>query len=168
MSIARSAFLILLLACSRPVFAEGRCPPGYFPTNNPDFVGCAPNNAPTLGGSNSASSLPPDPGPQWDGRWGAIAIDEAEGVFGAVDGQADMRKAKKAAIKQCRKNGGSKCKIKLEYHNQCGTLAWGADKYVTYGGPLPDEIVKRGIELCNGITSNCHISYLGCSYPELR
>lgn len=38
----------LVLLCSFLIFsgrvsAEGRCPPGYFPTNNPDFVGCAPS-----------------------------------------------------------------------------------------------------------------------------
>ncbi len=163
----RIFFLLLLLfvVCNRPVFAEGRCPPGYFETNLPDFYGCAPDNSPKLADPGGQMSLPPALGPQWAYRYGAIAIDDAKGRFGGVDGQADQRKARKAAIKLCRTNGGSKCKIVMEYYNQCGALAWGADKYVAFRGPVVDELTKRGIESCNRLTSNCQIYFVGCSYP---
>lgn len=163
---ARLLAIFFFLACSGQVFAEGACPPGYFPAKTLDYTGCAPaydaSSAPS-NGSNMQN--PPDPGPQWDSRWGAIAIDDALGKFGGVDGGHDVRKARKAAIKLCRSNGGKKCKIALEYYNQCGALAWGADKYVAYRGPVAEEVNKLGVASCNKLTSNCQIYYMGCSYP---
>ncbi len=158
--------IFLFLACSAEALAEGPCPPGYFPAKTLDFTGCAPayNAVPDPNNGNNSQN-PPDPGPQWAFRWGAIAIDDALGKFGGVDGSADARKARKAAIKLCRSNGGKKCKIALDYYNQCGALAWGADKYVAYRGPIAEEVNKRGLESCNKLTSNCQIYYMGCSYP---
>jgi hypothetical protein len=164
MSITKLISLLLLLACSKILSAEGRCPPGYFPTNNPDFVGCAPNNAPTLSGSGSTPE-PADPGPRWDFRWGAIAVDGDAGKFAGADGLATPDKAKKAAIKLCRKNGGKQCRILIEYHNQCGALVWGDNQYAGFYGALPEEVQKRALESCSGLTANCKIYYLGCSYP---
>lgn len=164
MSWVRFAFLSMLLLCSGQVFAEGRCPPGYFPTNNPDFVGCAPNNSPRLNGGGSVPQ-PPDPGPRWDFRWGAIAVDGQAGRFAGADGLETPSKAKKAATKLCRKNGGKQCKVLVEYHNQCGALVWGDNQYAGFYGALPEEVQKRAIESCSSLTANCKIYYLGCSYP---
>ena len=161
-----NAFFLVFLICTRTASAEGSCPPGYLPTNAVDFIGCAPVFGPSY--PSNAPPTPPDPGPRWESRWGAIAIDDAKGNFGAVDGLYDKRKARKAAIKLCRSNGGQKCNIAIEYSNQCGALAWGTDKYVAYRGPVADEVKRRGVESCSKITSNCQVYYVGCSFPVER
>lgn len=162
MNIAKFFLVIFLLASNKFVFAEGNCPPGYFPSHLPDFVGCAPVYNPN---SSLTPQTPPNSGPIWEPRWGAIAIDDAKGIFGAVDGSLTKRKAKRGAINLCRSNGGTNCNVVTDYSNECGTLAWGANKYVTYTGSIPDEIKIRSIESCSKLTSNCQIYYAGCSFP---
>ncbi len=97
---------LLISAYSLSVSAEGRCPPGYFPTTNPDFVGCAPiyNSGYDSGYSPSSAPMPPDPGPRWKFRWGAIVVDREIATFGGADGFERPSQAKKAAIKDCRTN----------------------------------------------------------------
>ena len=163
----------LVLLCSLLIFsgtvsAEGRCPPGYFPTNNPDFVGCAPSYGSRgydSGYSPASASKPPDPGARWKFRWGAIATDDVDGKFGVADGFERPSQANKTAIKDCRKNGGKQCKLYLEYYNQCAALVGGDTTYSAHRGPLPDEVKERALGACNKVTTNCQIYYVGCSYP---
>ena len=163
----RIIFLLLLMICNFTVSAEGRCPPGYFPTNNPDFVGCAPiyNSNPSSGYSPSSAPKPPDPGARWKFRWGAIVVDGEKGKFGGADGFERPSQAKKAAIKDCRSNGGKQCKLLIEYYNQCGALVAGDNMHQAFAGPTSEQITKRALEACNKSTVNCQIYYLGCSYP---
>ena len=165
--VARFFSTLLIIAYSFSVSAEGRCPPGYFPTTNPDFVGCAPiyNADPGSGYSPSSAPKPPDPGPRWKFRWGAIVVDGERGKFGGADGFERPSKAKKAAIKDCRSNGGKQCELLVEYYNQCGALVWGENRYSGHTGPVPEEVSKRALDLCAKDTSNCQIYYTGCSYP---
>ena len=79
--------LALLVAGS--AWAEGNCPQGYYPIGggNGGWAGCAPipnDNAPA-----------PDPGPQWERRWGAIAVDETVGRFGGAEGYSSALDAPK-------------------------------------------------------------------------
>ncbi len=159
--------LFLLMVCSFGVSAEGRCPLGYFPTTNPDFVGCAPiyNADPGSGYSPSSAPKPPDPGPRWKFRWGAIVVDREVGTFGGADGLERPSQAKKVAIKDCRTNGGKRCKLLIEYYNQCGVLVAGDNMHEAFAGPVAEQIKKRAIESCSKTTANCQIHYLGCSYP---
>ena len=55
-----ATLLLALLSTNKPSQAEGRCPPGMLPNNNPDFVGCAPDNSPKLGGTSGASQSIPE------------------------------------------------------------------------------------------------------------
>ena len=163
----------LVLLCSLLIFsgtvsAEGRCPPGYFPTNNPDFVGCAPSYGSggyDSGYSPASAPKPPDPGARWKFRWGAIVVDGEKGIYGGADGFDRPSQAQKAAVKDCRKHGGKQCKLLIEYYNQCGALVWGDGRYSAFSGPLPDEVSQRALNMCAKETSNCQIYYMGCSYP---
>jgi hypothetical protein len=152
----------LLPLVSTQAFAEGGCPAGMLPTQSGDgqFVGCAP--APGSGGD----TYPADSGPQWSKRWGAIAVDNLVGKFGGMDGFGSKRSAQKAAIAECKKNGGRKCKVFLAYYNQCGVLAAGDSFSATFRGPEINATAQRAIELCSARTSNCKPYYAGCSYPE--
>lgn len=154
--------LALLVAGS--AWAEGNCPQGYYPIGggNGGWAGCAP--IPTSGGG--ASSPPPPPGPAWETRWGAIAHDGKIGRFGGAEGLSSKRKAEKAAIAECKRNGGKSCKIKLSYYNQCGAMAWGNNWMVVSRGPERDSTIQDAVSSCNKDSSNCQPYYAGCSYPE--
>ena len=160
--------LFLLGAISFTAKSEGRCPPGYFPTNNPDFVGCAPSYGSggyASGYSPTSAPKPPDPGARWKFRWGAIVVDAGKGKFGGADGFERPSQAKKAAIRDCRSNGGKQCKLLIEYYNQCGALVAGDNMHEAFAGPLSEQVTNRALESCNKVTNNCQIYYVGCSYP---
>ena len=165
--IGRLTCLFLLMVCSFTVSAEGRCPPGYAPTTNPDFIGCAPiyNAGPSTGSSPNSAPKSADPGARRKFHWGAIVVDGDKGKFGGADGYDSPSQAEKAAVKICKDHGGKQCKLVLEYYNQCGALVWGDYRYSGHSGPDLNEVTKRAIDLCSEETSNCKIFYTGCSYP---
>lgn len=144
--------------------AEGNCPQGYYPIGggNGGWQGCAP--IPSSGGGQSS---PPDTGPQWAKRWGAIALDPSAGRYGGAEGQSSARRAEKAAVANCKKNGGGRqCKVLGgAYYNQCGALAWGDKRAEAYSAATTDEASTGAVQMCSQKTSNCKIYYSGCSYP---
>lgn len=146
------------------VRGEGNCPQGYYPVGggNGGWAGCAP--IPSSGGGQTP---PPDAGPQWAKRWGAIAIDDSVSRFGGVEGYTSSRRAEKAAIAVCKKNGGTKrCKVLGgAYYNQCGSLAWGDSRFQVYSAGTADEANGFAIQACSQQTTNCKVYYTGCSYP---
>jgi len=116
--------------------------------------------------SGSSSYSPPNPGPQWATRWGAIATDGANSRLGGAENLSSKRRAQKAAIGVCKKNGGTKCKVLHAYYNQCGVLAWGDDWAQTYSAGTIEKATEMAIQQCLTKTANCKVFYSGCSYPE--
>ncbi len=155
-----------LASLAKPALAEGNCPQGYFPIGggNAGWNGCAPMYDPSMP-MGSVPPAPPNPGPRWEFRWGVIVVDSERGKFAGIDGYADPRKAERTAVKQCRKNGGKRCKVLVEYHNQCGVLVAGDALTVAYHGPVIEEASKRAMADCSSKTGNCQVYYSGCSYP---
>lgn len=149
-----------LLLCSFASLAEGNCPSGYYPIGGPDVQGCAP--IPGSGGSGS----PTNPGPHWATRWGAIATDGAASRLGGAEGLSSKRRAQKAAIAACKKNGGTKCRVLHSYYNQCGVLAWGNDLAQAYSAETTERASTGALRVCSEKTANCKVFYSGCSYPE--
>lgn len=166
MNLYRVAGCALLLVCSKLAYAEGNCPSGYFPIGggNAGWNGCAPMYDPSMPAS-ATPPRPPDPGPRWEFRWGVIVVDGERGKFAGIDGYADPRKATRDAMRQCKKNGGKKCEILVEYYNQCGVLVAGDAHTVAFHGPVVEEARKRAMADCNAHTGNCQVYYAGCSYP---
>jgi hypothetical protein len=174
MKMARSALLSVLILCSSdalaqvqgPAGAHHGCPQGYTPTGGAGagWMGCAPIYDPSMP-IGSTPPAPPDPGPRWEFRWGVIVVDSERGKFAGMDGYADPRKATRNAIKQCKKNGGKRCKVLVEYHNQCGVLVAGDAFTVAFYGPVIEEASKRAMAQCSSKTPNCQVYYAGCSYP---
>jgi Domain of unknown function (DUF4189) len=140
--------------------AEGNCPDGYYPIGggNAGWEGCAAYEY-------APGQQPPDTGPLWVKRWGAIAVDDVLGKFGGVDGFSSKGKAERAAVRQCKKNGGKSCAA-YSYYNQCGALAWGDNFLVRSSGPLKDNTIAKAVEQCSAKSQNCKPYYAGCSYPE--
>lgn len=149
--------LLAFLVFAEPSFAQS-CPHGYMPLGGPQagWTGCAPMSGP--------NQNPPDPGPEWATRWGAIAV--TDGAFGTSSGQRSKRAAKKLAMQECKAKGGSKCAVKMFFYNQCAALAWGDARYVAYRTSDLDEAEANAVEDCNRQTANCKIFYSSCSYAE--
>jgi hypothetical protein len=154
-----SAILVCLALLTFEVRAEGNCPPGYFPIGGLEVQGCAPMDS-------GSSGSPPNPGPQWAKRWGAIATDGPLGRLGGAEGLPNKRRAQKAAIATCQQNGGKKCKVLHAYYNQCGVLAWGNDLAQTYSAGTVEKATELALLECSKQTGNCKVFYSGCSYPE--
>jgi Domain of unknown function (DUF4189) len=157
----RLAIYLLLpcLASSVVVAMAQSCGEGYIQQGGQGTLVCVPMQ-------QASSEVLRDPGPQWVTRWGAIAVDGEAGKFGGVDGLVNKRKAKKAAIKECRKNGGKNCKLLSSYYNQCGVMAWGDNRYTGYTGPNLEQTIDLAVTACNKETTNCKPYYAGCSYPK--
>jgi Domain of unknown function (DUF4189) len=152
----RISVALLLLSLSHMVAAQ-QCPPGYWPlgSDQAGWKDCAPM---------TPNQLPPDPGPQWETRWGAIAT--ADGAFGTGNSLTTKRKAEKQAIAQCRENGGKGCKVRITYYNQCGALAWGETSGTTFRSPQIADAEQSALKECSAKTTDCKIFFSGCSYPK--
>jgi hypothetical protein len=111
------------------------------------------------------ASVLQNPGPQWVTRWGAISVDLELGKFGGAQGLASKGKAEKAANKDCKKNGGKRCRS-YSYYNQCGALAWGDNYLFRSSGPVRDKVMADAVSNCSVQSANCKPYYVGCSYPE--
>ncbi len=157
-------FAALLFIVSSQSRAENGCPDGMTPFQNGNDP--TPKCYPIQGGQNSA---PEQPRGRWLNRWGAIAIDNSvnTGGFGAAKNARNKREATKAAIAQCKSSGGGTgCKIKVSYFNQCVVVAWGDSRYGYAWGPDVKETSQDALASCSRATTNCKIYYADCSEAE--
>lgn len=135
---------------------------------------CRMGSGPDIGdGIPYCSQLPTPPPampsvPEWENRWGAIAVGSTASG-GAVGVASDMKtrlSAEKAALKQCRDNGGGKtCHVELAYANQCGVIVWGESYFETASGETKSRAESEATELCSRQTADCRLYYANCSYP---
>lgn len=150
-----------LLVVSGYVMAEGgHCPPGYYPIGGQGAVGCAP--IPGYGGS----SQPVQPSsPEWQTRWGAIAVDGEKGSLGTAVGTRSKQEAENTALIDCQAKGGDNCRVDLTYYNQCGVMILGSSKLNTARAATIEEATQIGMEICAAADTNCRVYYSDCSYP---
>ena len=139
------------------------CPPGYVPWQGIGVAGCAPTGS---AGESGGSLQPTDPGPQWQTRWGAIAIGSGGG-FGAVGDLISKRQAEKTAMRQCkaRTKNAKTCQV-FSYYNQCAVVAWGSTNYTVQGAANIDRATQLAMRDCSERTSDCQVFYTNCSYPQ--
>jgi hypothetical protein len=159
-------FCGLLLFATGFVHAEGVCPPGMFPTNPPGAqgpVGCAP----IPGYSNNQQQIQQRPPPIWKPRWGAIATDGPGGSFGASTGMLNQQSADNAALADCRsKKGSSKCKVEIDYGNQCAAMVAGDFGYNTKAGLTIHLAIQAAMKVCSAADTHCYAYYTACSMPQ--
>lgn len=152
-----------------PARAEQGCPAGLIPTGQAPGPICVPMPGYGIGGP---SPVQPQPrGPQWQSRYGAIAMDYTSGKIGTSSNMASNRKAAKEAAAQCRANGGdgdSCSKNLLSWGNGCGVIAWGADFAAIRSAESIDKAAAEALQVCGQNTADCQIYYSGCSYPILE
>jgi Domain of unknown function (DUF4189) len=142
------------------VFAEGRCPDGYFPIGggNAGWEGCAPMGGDGEGGDEG-------PAPVWETRWGSIAI--TDGAFGVSESSVSKSEAERIALQDCqRRSNGQKCRTKITYRDQCAALVWGSVGANASRGPYVEEVIKSAISVCSQQDKDCTVFYSGCSMPE--
>lgn len=140
---------------------EGRCPDGYFPIGggSAGWEGCAPMG-PNSGSDGAAASKP-----QWETRWGAVAI--AEGAMGVSADKDSRESAEQQAISECKSHSrGKTCTVGLAYYNQCIAVAWGdGGSRMTRSPDLKDAEVSA-LNYCKETTANCDLYYSACSYAK--
>lgn len=150
--------LIPLIAFPFLARAEGGCPPGQMPNSVWSQTGSNESLASCMPIPESRSDKP-----QWETRWGAIA---SGGAFGIVTGMRSERVAKKAAIAECQKRGGTKCKEMLIFRNQCAAVVSSTSESFAQGAPYEDQAIAAGQKRCVASnTGSCWVYFSGCSLP---
>src|SRR6185312_17477128 len=114
----------LLILATSATHAEGGCPAGFQPSgvapNQQNPVGCRP-----IPGYDEQYARPQPP-PQWQPRWGAIATDGSGGSFGASTNMWSQQSAENEALADCRaKKGSITCSVDLSYGNGCAAMVVG-------------------------------------------
>jgi Domain of unknown function (DUF4189) len=103
-------------------------------------------------------------------KWGAVALDAKLSKFGGSEGHSSEGQAIKAAIRQCKANGGGKdCNVNKNgrvWSNQCGALAWGDTKAMVFSASTHAAATQGAMDACSRVNANCEIFYAGCSFPQ--
>ncbi|MEA9675859.1 DUF4189 domain-containing protein [Xanthomonas campestris pv. raphani] len=156
------SFLLIfsIFLFGQTAFAEGNCPPGYYPIGGQGVLGCAP--------MSSGSSGSPQPTGQWDTRWGALARSKDNSVLGASDSEKKKSSAKKKALDLCVQTGGEECKVTLVYKNSCVAQAQSRtlerlNTFLHKSAALAEE---SALKEC--AHQDCRITYSACSLAEFR
>lgn len=161
----RLVFVAFLSVLSSAAVAQG-CPNGIPAAGNPGCIPPDQSNSPYYQSGSSGQNVP---AAHWEDRWGAIAIDDRDGGvgLGAAEMMATERKAKKAALGECRAKGGTSCRVILAYYNQCGVVVAGDAGWNSTSAGSVDEATKRSFEKCkkSGL-KNCKAYYSNCSLAE--
>ena len=147
----------MILSCFAK--AEGGCPSGQYPANPPAVNICYPI-------PDTEDSSPQQSTVHWQTRWGAIATDNLNGKLGASVGAKSKRIATKAAVAQCRSNGGTKCIVDIAYYNQCAVMILGEKKYNTASAATLEQARDIGMKACSLSNQNCRVYYSDCSLAE--
>jgi hypothetical protein len=145
---------------SSKVFAEGNCPPGYFPIGggSAGWQGCAPMGPSP--GNNPGQTTQPAPKP----RWGAIAT--TSGAFGVAVGADSKSRAERLALVDCESmSKGKPCEVQMAFENQCAALAWGTRNNAVASAPFQQRAEELALSTCSNEGVNCEIYYSGCSLP---
>ncbi|MDV3470280.1 DUF4189 domain-containing protein [Stenotrophomonas sp. C3(2023)] len=159
-----SAVLSLSLTTGA-AFAEGNCPPGYYPIGGQGVQGCAPING---GGSGSVGGGAPRPAGRWQKTWGAQSS-STNGIAYSVTGKSSKSEAERDAIRGCRQLGGIGCEAMFAYKNQCYAVArvgGGEGDYFARAGSIERAraVATDGCKKQGG--SDCEILNAECTQPR--
>lgn len=157
------ALFLGLSSLSAAVRAEGGCPPGMIPYSGTNISSCGPIH----GYTQQQQAAPQPPPPQWESRWGAIAVGKP-GIFGASANMSNQQSAEQSAMADCRAKGGIECELQISYANGCGVLTVGNPGFNASKAATPEEAVQHGLKVCRDAgATNCRAYYSTCS-PAVR
>ena len=171
--------LIVLALLMLPTLgrAEGRCPPGQFPVGGQGMEACAP--IPSAGGTEAQPAAPRPTG-KWETRWGAIAEDSSSLSLatGTSVSRKSKREASSAAMQECERQGGKKCKLVIAYHNQCVAIADPTQESRRRGAAKSMFSAEESLELARSSAlqrceaadgePKCELVYSECSMSEFK
>ena len=106
----------------------------------------------------------PEREPVWHDRWGAVATDGSTGAFGAAYTVSGRDNAVKKAIKQCTKNKGKNCEIRLIYRNECASMVSGKEWDFFQSAPTTEDAESIAMRRCEGKDIDCNVVYTRCSH----
>jgi hypothetical protein len=131
MEIRIGLVLLLLLCLSGAAAAEEGCPDGYIPV----FQGGTQNrtcvvdyNLPHWQGQEQRQVQPAE---RWEDRWGAIARD-SNATYGIVTGIETEELAKRLAVDECRRRGGTDCEWDFFFYNSCAAVVTGNRSVISH------------------------------------
>ncbi|MEB1609001.1 DUF4189 domain-containing protein [Xanthomonas campestris pv. campestris] len=162
------SLIFLLVFTPRFASAEGGCPAGQYPIGGQGAIACAPIP------QSQTQQAQPTPIGKWIKTWGAVALDESEvGALGVSVGKLSENDARQAALANCFKAGGTRCKEWTTYRNQCiaiaepynnGRSVSGSLQFVT--GPSLEKNNREASSRCFSKNKiNCRVIYSACSEP---
>lgn len=134
---------------------------------SPSNPGGFNNTDPRSPAYNPGLALPPrsETSQQWLDRWGAIATD-GRGEYGIVMDRDTERAAIVEAIAACQERGGSGCKLKRAFMNQCAAVVYGATATQTAQAAYEDRAIALATADCDKHAGgSCRVYYSGCSLP---
>jgi len=149
-----------LLLMSAGAMAQTACPQGVAAGS----AQCGPSSI--VNPMSSDAGPPAAPEIQWADSWGAIAIDDTKGEAGIVTDRPSKRKAKKAAMAECRRRGGENCSISRVYVNQCAAVVANDKMSSSVNAPSIDEAIAIGMQRCGETGLGCHVYWSGCSLAK--
>lgn len=104
--------------------------------------------------------------------WGSIAVDPAKQVTGFSNDKKSQRHAERAAVKECKANGGDRCSIAINYFSDvdpCVGMAVGEnEKFGTGRGKTEGEALHFAMQACKSQGIKCEIYYAKCISDGLR
>jgi hypothetical protein len=169
------ALLAISSIYSSGVKAEQGCPDGFVPNAAPTGIPgqnqCIPGPPQGYGSGNGYSS-----GASHHDGHGAFAFDPAAMAVGASDIQTAFARswqAKWSALRSCKKNGGTDCKIIATFENECAAAVLGATDssnakvtiYVGKGQSI-DDAQGDAEQRCKAAGSPvCKAAYSDCAMP---
>jgi hypothetical protein len=161
----KAGFLVAatLMMVGNVALAQTACPQGVAAGG----AQCGPSSLIDDAGSNDyGSDIKSLPQIRWIDSWGAIAGDGVS-TYGVATDLPSKRKARKAAIDECRNRGGGSCQLDRAFVNQCAAIIAGETMSATANAPTEKEAVDMGMQTCSqeGGT-NCHVYWSGCSLAK--
>jgi hypothetical protein len=151
-----------------PNLVIAQCAPGIPSAGNPGCIPPTQPNSPYYQGNNTpAPTDAPQPTPVWEDRFGAVAYDMDGGQAGASTNKVSEARATSGALSICSEDGGKKCKVILNFKNQCAAIAIPDNgAYVSSATASDDdEAVSRVMDRCTKSGQNCVVTYHDCSLP---
>ena len=95
--------------------------------------------------------------------WGAFSQGSG-GAVGWTTGARSEREARRAALADCVRNGGTECEVEGTFVNSCGAVAFGPENWsASYAPPQSMTLHELEAKVLGRCGAECEIVRSGCS-----
>jgi len=148
-----------LLIAGNLALAQTACPQGV-------AAGGAQCGPATLVNPKYGERVPPETNILWADRWGAIASDNVA-TYGIVTDLPSKRKARRAAVDECKRRGGGDCVVAREFVNQCAVVIAGDSGTNIVNAVTVKRATHLAMQDCESQgNKSCWIFWSGCSLAQ--